>query len=101
MSLDGTVDAQVSIQATVTAKKMMPCAILDVPYELCDSRTHSLIVRSNKYGDQVLVNEQPYGSTPVSLMLDSGTYDVQVISGGVTQKRTLSLNGDHVVRFKF
>jgi len=101
MSLDGTVEAQVSIQAGVTAKKMMPCAILDVPYDLCDSRTHSLIVRSNKYNDQVLINEQPHGSTPVSLMLDSGTYEVQVVSGGVTQKRTLSLSDDQVVRFKF
>lgn len=101
MSLDGTVEAQVSIQAAVTAKKMMPCAILDVPYELCDSRTHSLIVRSNKHNDQVLINEQPHGATPVSLILDSGTYDVQVVSGGVTQKRTLSLENDQVVRFKF
>lgn len=101
MSLDGTVTAQVSIQANVTAKKMMACAILDVPYEMCDSKTHSLIVRSNKYNDQVVINEQPQGSTPVSLMLDSGVYDIQVTSGGVTQKRTLSLKGDQVVNFKF
>lgn len=101
MSLDGTVNAQVSIEARVKAKKMMPCAILDVPYELCDAKVHSLIVRSNKHNDQVLINEQPHGSTPVSLMLDSGTYEVQVVSGGVTQKRTLSLKGDQVVRFKF
>ena len=101
MSLDGTVSAQVSIEASVTAKKMMPCAILDVAYELCDAKTHSLIVRSNKYDDQVLINEQPHGSTPVSVMLDSGTYEVQVVSGGVTQKRTLSLKDDQVVRFKF
>ena len=101
MSMDGTVSAQMSIQATVTAKKMMACAILDVPYEMCDSKTHSLIVRSNKYNDKVVINEQPQGSTPVSLMLDSGVYDIQVTSGGVTQKRTLSLKGDQVVNFKF
>ena len=68
---------------------------------MCDSKTHSLIVRSNKYNDQVLINEQPQGSTPVSLMLDSGVYDIQVTSQGVTQKRTLSLKGDQVVNFKF
>ncbi|MHB0765185.1 PEGA domain-containing protein [Stutzerimonas sp. NM35] len=101
MSMDGTVTAQMSIQANVTAKKMMACAILDVPYEMCDSKTHSLIVRSNRYNDQVLINEQPQGSTPISLMLDSGVYEVQVTSGGVTQKRTLSLKGDQVVNFKF
>lgn len=101
MSLDGTVNAQMSIEAKVTAKKMMSCAILDVPYELCDSATHSLIVRSNKYDDQVLINEQPHGSTPVSLMLDSGVYHVQIVSGGVTQKRTLSLKEDRVISFKF
>ena len=101
MSLDGTVTAQVSIQANVTAKKMMACAILDVPYEMCDSKTHSLIVRSNKYNDQVVINEQPQGPTPVSLMLDSGVYDIQVTSEGVTQKRTLSLKDDQVINFKF
>ncbi len=101
MSMDGTVSAQMSIQATVTAKKMMACAILDVPYEMCDSKTHSLIVRSNKYNDQVLINEQPQGSTPISLMLDSGVYDIRVTSNGVTQQRTLSLKGDQVVNFKF
>ncbi|MBE7376087.1 PEGA domain-containing protein [Pseudomonas lopnurensis] len=101
MSLDGTVNAQVSIEANITAKKMMPCAILDVPYEQCDSKTYSLIVRSNKYGDQVRINDQEHGATPVSLMLDSGVYDIQVTSGGITQKRTLSLKGDQVVNFKF
>lgn len=101
MSLDGTVSAQVTIQAAVTAKKMMACAILDVPYELCDSKTHSLIVRSNKFNDQVLINQQNHGPTPVSLMLDGGEYEVQVISEGVTQKRTLSLKGDQVVSFQF
>lgn len=101
MNLDGTVNAQLSVKATVIAKKMMACAILEVPYDLCDSKTHSLIVRSNKYDDQVLINDQDHGSTPVSVVLDSGVYHVQVISGGITQKRTLSLQGDQVVHFKF
>lgn len=101
MSLDGTVSAQVTIQATVTAKKMMSCAILDIPFELCDSKTHSLIVRSNKFNDQVIINQQNHGPTPVSLMLDGGEYEVQVVSEGVTQKRTLSLKGDQVISFQF
>ena len=101
MSLDGTVNAQMNVEAIITAKKMMPCAILDVPYEQCDSKTHSLIVRSNKYNDQVRINDQEHGATPVSLVLDSGVYDIQVTSGGMTQKRTLSLKGDQVLNFKF
>ncbi|MGE4406854.1 PEGA domain-containing protein [Pseudomonas sp.] len=101
MSLDGTVNAQVNIEANISAKKMMPCAILDVPYEQCDSKMYSLIVRSNKYGDQVRINDQEHGATPVSLVLDSGVYDIQVTSGGITQKRTLSLKGDQVLNFKF
>ncbi|EWC41105.1 PEGA domain-containing protein [Pseudomonas stutzeri] len=101
MSLDGTVNAQMNIEATVTAKKMMPCAILDVPYEQCDTKTHSLIVRSNKYGDQVRINDQEYGATPVSLVLDGGVYDIQVTAGGITQKRSLSLKADQVINFKF
>ena len=101
ISLDGTVSAQVTIQATVTAKKMMSCAILDVPYDLCDSKTHSLIVRSNKFNDQVIINQQNHGPTPVSLMLDGGEYEVQVVSDGVTQKRILALKGDQVINFQF
>ncbi|SEQ49064.1 PEGA domain-containing protein [Pseudomonas cuatrocienegasensis] len=101
MSLDGTVNAQMNIEATVTAKKMMPCAILDVSYEQCDSKMHSLIVRSNKYGDQVRINDQDYGATPVSLVLDGGIYEIQVTVGGTTQQRTLSLKADQVLNFKF
>ncbi|QLF92529.1 PEGA domain-containing protein [Pseudomonas sp. ABC1] len=101
MSLDGTVSAQVSIEAAVTAKKMMACAILDVSYELCDSKSHSLIVRSNKFNDQVTINDQVYGSTPVSLMLDGGVYEIKVTVGGLTKSRSLTLNGDQVVNFNF
>lgn len=101
MSLDGTVDAQMSIEAIVTAKKIMPCAILNISYEQCDSKTHSLIVRSNKYGDQVRINDQEYGATPVSVVLDGGVYDIQVTVGGTSQQRTLSLNADQVLNFQF
>src|SRR3546814_8754603 len=58
MSLDGTVNAQMNVEATITAKKMMPCAILDVPYEQCDSKTHSLIERSKQYEDRVRIKDR-------------------------------------------
>lgn len=101
MMLDGTVTAQLNVKAAITAKKMMACALLEVPYELCDSPTHSLIVRSNKFGDQVTVNGETYGATPVSLVLEPGNYQIQVSAGGKTQQRTVSLNGDRVVHFTF
>ncbi|KOR10523.1 hypothetical protein ABW53_04560 [Stutzerimonas stutzeri] len=101
MSLDGTVQALMNVEATISAKQMMPCAILDVPFEQCDSKMYSLIVRSNKYDDRVRINDQDHGATPVSLMLDGGIYDIQITSGGTTQKRTLSLKGNQVVNFRF
>ncbi len=101
MSLDGTVQALMNVEATISAKQMMPCAILDVPFEQCDSKMYSLIVRSNRYDDRVRINNQDHGATPVSLMLDGGIYDIQITSGGTTQKRTLSLKGDQVVNFRF
>lgn len=68
---------------------------------MCPMSNATLIVRSNKYDDRVRINDQEHGATPVSLVLDSGVYDIQVTSGGITQKRTLSLKGDQVVNFKF
>ena len=32
MSTDGTVQALMNVEATISAKQMMPCAILDVPF---------------------------------------------------------------------
>lgn len=101
MNLDGTVTAEVAIEASITPKKLMPCAILGVTYDLCDAKSYSLIVRSNKFNDQVRINDQPHGATPVSLILEGGVYNIQVTSNGVTQSRKLSLNDDRVVNFRF
>lgn len=101
MNLDGTVSAEVIIEAAIKPKKVMPCAILGVSSELCDARSYSLIVRSNRFNDQVRINDQVHGATPVSLILESGEYDVQVTHEGVTQTRKLSLDDDRVVNFRF
>lgn len=101
MELDGTVAAQISYEVNVEAKKIMPCALLGVSEALCDSQAYSLSVRSNKFDDQVFVNEQLQGSTPISLILEKGVYRVQVVSAGVAQNRMVSLDADKLLNFKF
>lgn len=101
MSLQGTVTADVDVRAQVRPRKMMACALLGAPAEMCETQSVSLIVRSNKYGDQVLVNKKPYGSTPLSLMLDPGVYNIEVRYQGLTQKRTLSLDENRHINFVF
>lgn len=101
MSLQGTVTADVDVRAQVRPRKMMACAMLGAPAELCETQSVSLIVRSNKYGDQVLVNKKPYGSTPLSLMLDPGVYNIEVRYQGLTQKRTLTLDENRHINFVF
>ncbi len=101
MSLQGTVTADVDVRAHVRPRKMMACALLAASAELCEAQSISLIVRSNKYGDQVLVNKKPYGSTPLSLMLDPGVYNIEVRYQGLTQKRTLTLDENRHINFVF
>lgn len=101
MNLDGAVTAEVDVRANVLARKMMACAVLRAPADLCEDQSLSLIVRSNKYGDQVYINNKPYGSTPLSLILDPGVYNVEVRYQGLTQKRTLNLDENRYLNFVF
>lgn len=101
MSLDGSVVADVEVRANVVSRKMMACALLKAPADLCEAQSASLIVRSNKYGDQVYINNKPYGSTPLSVMLDPGLYNVEVKYQGLTQKRTLTLDENRNLNFIF
>lgn|SRR5690554_543377 len=101
MTLQGTVTADVDVRVQVRPRKMMACAMLGATAELCEAQSVSLIVRSNKYGDQVLVNKKPYGSTPLSLMLDPGVYNIEVRYQGLTQKRTLTLDENRHINFVF
>lgn len=101
MELDGAVEAQISFEVNIEAKKVMPCALLGVAKSLCDSQSYALNVRSNKFNDQVFINEQLQGATPLSLMLDKGMYRVQVVSAGVRKSRTVNLESDKLLNFKF
>lgn len=44
--------------------------------------TGKLSVRSNVYGDTVLINGKPYGSSALEIELNPGTYEVEVTKGG-------------------
>lgn len=101
INLDGSVSAEVEINAIIMPRKMMACALLKAPADLCAAQSASLIVRSNKYGDQVYINDKPYGSTPLSVMLDPGEYNVEVKFKGLTQKRTLTLDENRHLNFVF
>jgi len=101
MNLDGSVSAEVEVRANVVSRKMMACALLKAPADLCETQSVSLIVRSNKYGDQVYINDKSYGSTPLSLILDPGVYNVEVKYQGLTQKRTLTLEDNRHLNFVF
>lgn len=101
MELDGAVTAQISFEVNVEAKKVMPCALLGVAKALCDSQSYALNVRSNRFNDRVFINEQLQGATPLSLMLDKGVYRVQVVSEGVRKDRTVNLEADKLLNFKF
>lgn len=101
MNLDGTVMAEVDVRANITPRKMMACALLKAPADLCDAQSSSLIVRSNKYGDMVYINGKPYGPTPLSIMLDPGLYNIEVKYQGLTQKRKLTLEENRHLNFVF
>lgn len=101
ISLDGSVSAKIEVHANVAPRKMMACALLKTSADLCELQSASLIVRSNKYGDQVYINNKSYGSTPLSVMLDSGIYNVEVKYQGLTQKRTLTLDENRHLNFVF
>lgn len=101
MNLDGSITAEVEVRANIQSRKMMACALLRTPADLCETQSITLIVRSNKHGDQVYINNKPYGSTPLSLVLDPGLYNVEVKYQGLTQKRTLTLDENHYINFVF
>lgn len=44
--------------------------------------TGKLTIRSNVYGDTVLINGKPYGSSALEVELNPGTYEVEVTKGG-------------------
>ncbi len=44
--------------------------------------TGKLTVRSNVYGDTVLINGKPYGSSALEVELNPGTYEVEVTKSG-------------------
>ncbi len=101
MDLGGRVTAHLSVEASVAAKKIMPCALLGVAEELCDINSYALVIRSNRFNDRVWIDDQPQGATPLSLQLGKGLYKVKVVVDGVTKERSVSLHRDRTISFAF
>ena len=66
-----TASTQTPITAPPVATPATPVAI-----------SGKLTVRSNVYGDTVLINGKPYGSSALEVELSPGTYTVEVTKGG-------------------
>ncbi len=59
----------------------------------------NLTVRSNQYNDKVLVDGVNYGSTPVEIMLPTGTHQITVEKEGFKSfNNSLAISGDHTLR---
>lgn len=101
MTMDGRVSANVSVQAAITPKLALACAVLSINPSLCSSQMHTLTVRSNMNNDSVAVGGTHYGSTPLVLVLASGEHNIQLTHEGKKLERSVSLDADKLVNFKF
>ncbi|RUO30616.1 sulfatase modifying factor 1 [Aliidiomarina sedimenti] len=97
-----SVNLQVDLQGRITRTDVCKLLELDVRYctdnlqasneEASDDGKkpsdedvmHRVLIRSNVYDDQVMINGERYGSTPLELMLETGEYDLIVSRRGYT-----------------
>lgn len=100
MDINGKVSAEVRINAHIRAELSLACSVLGVEQQLCSEQLYVLTVRSNKYGDQVRVNGEYHGSTPVVLALPKGQHTIQVKLDSAELKKTVKLDRDRVVKFQ-
>ena len=62
---------------------------------------HKLTVRSNVYGDEVIINGQNYGPTPVSVRLKLGNHILTISKAGyVTYSKQINLRSAQTLRVK-
>jgi len=80
-------------EPTVTTEPEIPAAVVqqtepstppvsEVATPAPANTTGKLTVRSNVYGDTVLINGKPYGASALEIDLTPGTYDVEVTKSG-------------------
>jgi len=70
------------------------------PVQQSESNTGKLTVRSNVYGDTVLINGKPYGSSALEVELAPGTYDIEVTKSGFENWRQsiyIARNSDQTI----
>ncbi|RUO26672.1 sulfatase modifying factor 1 [Aliidiomarina minuta] len=64
-----------------------------------ESVMHRLVIRSNVHNDQVYIDGQRYGSTPVEVMLEPGRHNVEIARHGYDRYETsVDLRESTVVR---
>lgn len=100
------VSLEVELQGRITRPEV--CSLLEIDPRYCadniqaasegasdsgkkpadESVLHRVLVRSNVFDDQVIINGDRYGSTPVEAMLQTGQYDVTVSRRGYTTNST-------------
>ncbi|HAS6191781.1 TPA: SUMF1/EgtB/PvdO family nonheme iron enzyme [Vibrio vulnificus] len=89
-----------------------PCKLLNIDSKYCFSPSqvvdgekvtetawHTLTIRSNQYGDTVLIDGVKYGSTPVEIMLPMGNHQISIEKEGYSTFRTdLMVSQDQTLR---
>lgn len=92
--------------------KNTPCRLLDIQSSNCFTQSEqqtndqqkevawvNLVVRSNKYNDKVSINGVNYGSTPVEVMLPTGSHIVTIVKEGYLPfNQELKITRDHNLR---
>lgn len=111
----GGTDYTTRIKAELVSRpdKTASCRLLDLEDRYCVETTQAqkqaqrkqqakrwvnVTVRSNRYDDNVTINDVTYGSTPVELMLPVGNHDLTVTKPGfIPYDREIYLGKDQVV----
>ncbi|PYC20202.1 hypothetical protein DMO17_18570 [Aquipseudomonas alcaligenes] len=101
IDLNNIVSAKVDFTVKVEPHRALPCILLSVDKKLCDFVTHRLQVRSNRHGDEVLINGKSYGSTPLVVSLEGGKYDLVVKHQNSSRARQIELASDKKLFFRF
>lgn len=98
VDLQGRVSAEVLIKANVRPEPSLACTALGIDQQLCAEQLYMLTIRSNKYGDQVQVDGENQGSTPVVLSLPKGKYTIQIEAGSAAVKKLVQLDKDRTIK---
>lgn len=89
-----------------------PCKLLNIDSKYCfapsqitssekvqETAWHTLTIRSNQFGDMVIIDGVRYGATPVEIMLPEGSHTIVIEKEGYSRFQTdLMVSGDQTLR---